>query len=72
MNTHLHRINVKLLLLAATSVCGILGLILFRWTPTTLKGTIIYVALLGVLVVLGLVLAHRKRSGYWPGNADDR
>jgi hypothetical protein len=50
---------------------GILGLILFRWTPATGKGILIYVALLAVLIVMAILLSPRSREGYWPSKSED-
>jgi hypothetical protein len=57
---------------AITLACGILGLVLFRWTPTTGEGILIYVALFAVLVVMAIALSSRKRAGYWPNKPEDR
>lgn len=58
-------------LLGATGVaCGILGLVLLRWTPTTGKGILLYAALFLVLIVMAMVLSARNRGGYWPRNPD--
>ena len=56
----------KALLGLTTFACGILALILFRWTPTTGKGVLIYAALFAVLIVMAIVLSPRKAAGYWP------
>ena len=61
----------KALLGMTTVACGILGLVLFRWTPTTGKGVLIYVALFVVLIVLAIFLSPRKRAGYWPNKPED-
>jgi len=55
----------------ATVACGILGLVLFRWTPTTGKGILIYVALFAVLIVMVIFLSPRKPAGYWPDKPED-
>jgi len=61
----------KALLGLTTFACGILGLVLFRWTPTTGGGILVYVALFAVLIVLAIALSVHKRSGYWPGKPED-
>lgn len=61
----------KLLLRVTTVACGILGLILLRWTPSTASGILAYVALIALLVVMAIVLSARKRGGYWPGKPED-
>jgi hypothetical protein len=49
----------KALLALTTFVCGILGLVLFRWTPTTGRGILVYAVLFAVLIVLAIVLSPR-------------
>jgi hypothetical protein len=44
---------------------GIIGLVLFRWTPATGKGFAIYGVLLVLLVVVAIILAP-EHQGYWP------
>jgi cell division protein FtsW (lipid II flippase) len=61
----------KALLVVITFVCGVLGLILFRWTPTTGRGILVYVALFVVLIVLAVFLSPRKGAGYWPKKPED-
>ena len=61
----------KTLLGMTTVACGILGLVLFRWTPTTGKGVLIYVTLFAVLIVIAICLSPRKRAGYWPDKPED-
>jgi uncharacterized membrane protein YfcA len=61
----------KALLGVTTFACGILGLALFRWTPTTGLGILVYVALLAVLIVMAIALSP-KRTGYWPSKPEDR
>jgi hypothetical protein len=56
----------KVLLKAAGIAVGILGLILFRWTPTTGRGILVYVVLFAVLIATVLVLSPRRHTGYWP------
>jgi hypothetical protein len=61
----------KALLPAITFACGVLGLILFRWTPTTGTGILVYVALFAVLIVLAIFLSPQKGAGYWPKKPED-
>ena len=61
----------KALLGLTTFVCGILGLALFRWTPTTGRGILVYAVLFAVLIVLAIVLSPRKGAGYWPNKPED-
>ena len=56
----------KALLGVITFACGILGLILFRWMPTTGRSILLYVALFAVLIVMAIVLSARKRAGRSP------
>jgi hypothetical protein len=59
-------------LLRLTAIAGgILGLVLFRWTPTTGEGILGYSVLLVLLIVLAIVLSPRKGSGYWPNKPED-
>ena len=59
-------------LLSATKIaCGILVLALFRWTPTTGKGVVIYLVLFFVLIGLGIILSGDRRKGFWPGKPED-
>lgn len=51
------------------AVAGVLGLVLFRWTPETGKGILLYVAM--IVIVIAIALAP-PRAGYWPGKHDDR
>jgi len=62
----------KAMLGITTLACGILGLVVFRWTPITGKGILVYVALFAVLIVLTVVLSPRKHVGYWPDKPEDR
>jgi hypothetical protein len=62
----------KLLLRVTTLACGILGLVLFRWIPTTGRGILVYVALFALLIVVAIVLSPRKDAGYWPNKDEDR
>jgi hypothetical protein len=41
---------------------GILGFVLFRWTPTTGKGILVYGSLLVILIALAIVLAKHKKK----------
>ena len=59
----------KAFLRVITFVCGILGLILFRWTPATASGLLIYLVLFGLAVVLVFFLPV-SRHGYWPGKPE--
>jgi len=61
----------KALLAAIRFACGILALVLFRWTPTTGRGILVYVALFAVLIVLAIFLAPQKGAGYWPKKPED-
>jgi uncharacterized membrane protein YccC len=61
----------KALLRITTAVGGVLGLVLFMWTPKTGRGVLAYVALFAVLVFIAIALAP-KHTGYWPGRHDDR
>jgi uncharacterized membrane protein len=60
----------KALLWMTTAVGGVLGFVLFMWTPKNAKGILAYAALFAVLVVIAISLAP-KRAGYWPGRYDD-
>jgi uncharacterized membrane protein YccC len=53
-----------------TVAVGLLGVILFRWTPTTGRDVAEYVALLALLVFLAIIVFPAK-SGYWPKGPDD-
>ena len=55
----------------ATLACGILGLALFMWTPTTGRGILVYAALFVVLILIAIILPPRKGSGYWPEKPED-
>jgi hypothetical protein len=61
----------RALLRLTTFACGILGLVLFRWTPTTGRGILVYAVLFVVLIVLAIALSPRKDAGYWPGKPED-
>jgi uncharacterized membrane protein YoaK (UPF0700 family) len=61
----------KALLGLITFVCGILALVLFRWTPTTGRGILVYAVLFVVLIVLAIILSPRKGAGYWPNKPED-
>jgi hypothetical protein len=54
-----------------TFACGILGFVLFMWTPTTGRGILVYVVLFAVLIAMAVVLSPRKRGGYWPDKPED-
>ena len=62
----------KALLGLTTFACGILGLVLFRWTPTTGRGILVYAVLFAVLIALAVVLFPRKGRGYWPNEPEAR
>jgi hypothetical protein len=61
----------RALLVAITFACGVLALILFRWTPTTGRGILVYVVLFVVLIVLAIFLSPQKGAGYWPKKPED-
>ena len=50
---------------------GFLGLIVLRWTPTTVKGVVSYLAAAGVLVILGMMLSSWKRAKRGENSSDD-
>ena len=56
----------KVLLYLAQFACGIIALVLFRWTPMTGRGLGIYAILLVVLAAVILIITPRH-EGYWPG-----
>jgi hypothetical protein len=47
---------------------GVMGLILFRWTPKTGRGICLYLGLLALVVLIALVMAglEKRNGGYWP------
>jgi hypothetical protein len=53
----------KSFLYVITVAGGILGFVLFRWTPTTGKGILVYGVLLAVFIGVAIVLSPRKGSG---------
>lgn len=53
----------KALFETITFASGILVLILFRWTPTSGRGILLYVVLFGALLVMGIFLFPRRRAG---------
>jgi hypothetical protein len=61
----------RALLRLTTFACGILGLVLFKWTPTTGRGILVYAALFVVLIVMAIALSPRKGAGYWPNKPED-
>jgi hypothetical protein len=61
----------RALLRLTTFACGVLALALFRWTPTTGWGILVYVALFAVLIVMAIILSPRKRAGHWPDKPED-
>ena len=56
----------KVLLGVTTIACGILGFVLFRWTPNTGNGLLLYVLLFAVLVIIAIVVSSRKREDIGP------
>jgi len=59
--------DIRKVLLGATKVaCGVLGLVLFRWTPTTAKGILFYALLFCVLIAVAIGLSRGRNNGYWP------
>ena len=46
-----------------TIACGILGFVLFRWTPPTGSGILAFVVLFAVLIIMAIALSSRKRGG---------
>lgn len=61
----------RMFLRSIAIACGVLGLVLFRWTPTTGMGILVYAALFAVLIVMAIVLSSRKGAGYWPSKPED-
>lgn len=61
----------KPLTTALTGGTGLLGLVLFRWTPTTVKGIVGYLVAAAVLVVLGIMLSSRKRASKMGDKSDN-
>ena len=55
----------RVLLHLVQVACGVIGLILFRWTPATGRGLTLYGALVVVLVAVIIVISP-KHEGYWP------
>jgi uncharacterized membrane protein len=41
---------------------GILAVVLFRWTPATGKGFLVFFSLLAVLIILAAVLTKYKKT----------
>jgi hypothetical protein len=67
-----HDMTTNSVLLNATKIaCGVLALILFRWTPTSGKGIAGYAALFAVLIAMAVVLSSRKGARYGPSKSDD-
>ena len=60
MNNKTKRVLLNVTILTG----GLLGFILFRWTPTTGKGILTYAVLFAVLVVMALILSSGKDRGY--------
>lgn len=60
----------KVLQSVMMAISGLIGLVLFRWTPATLTGLAIFGALAVLLVVFLLTLGHfldpNQDAGYWP------
>jgi hypothetical protein len=61
----------KTLLRLTTLACGLLALVLFRWTPTTGKGILVYAGLFALLIAMAIVLSPRKGAGHWPNKPED-
>ena len=53
----------RVLLGVISFCCGTLGLILFRWTPTSGLGILVFVALLVAFIGMVIALSARKRAG---------
>ena len=51
--------------------CGILVLVLCRWTPTTGRGILLYALLFAVAIALAIGLTPSKGAGYWPNKPDN-
>jgi hypothetical protein len=45
---------------------GIIGFILFMWTPKTREGILAYALLLAILIVTAIIMSYRNRTGFWP------
>jgi hypothetical protein len=51
---------------------GVLVLVLFRWTPQTAKGILIYLALFAVLIIGAIGMSSGENTGYWPKKPEDQ
>jgi hypothetical protein len=58
------------LLRITMAVAGVLGFLLFMWTPKTGMGILAYIAIFAILVIIAIA-STRKRAGYWPRGHDD-
>lgn len=63
--------KTKKALSISTALAGILGFVLFRWTPITGIGILAYAGMFAVLAAIVIVIG-RKHEGYWPGKDDTR
>jgi uncharacterized membrane protein YccC len=50
---------------------GVLGWILFWWTPATWHGFLLYVVLFTALAAVAFILFGRNHEGYWPKPPQD-
>jgi uncharacterized membrane protein YccC len=48
---------------------GVLALVLFRWTPATGEGILLFAVLFAALVVI-IILSSPKHTGFWPNKPD--
>jgi len=51
--------------------CGILVVVLFRWTPQTAKGWLIYLGLLAIAIAAAIGFSNKEHKGYWPDKPQD-
>jgi hypothetical protein len=56
----------KALFGATTLACGLLALVLLRWTTTSGRSILVYAAMFALLITMAIILSPRKPSGYWP------